>query len=190
MIASAVLLMLLAVITPGSAQVAPADSLGRDTLYTALPDSVNRVEVIDPVRPYFPTSSPFGSIVPATSPSGARFVSELALASTRYFTAFDALRRFVPAHPLSQGAPGLVRALSYAGASPDAVAVSFNGRPLEGMAAYGYDLEIFPVEYSERAEIVTGARALLYGTGEALMAVNFVQPRLDVEGSYVRTWYA
>src|SRR5687768_6156524 len=121
-----VVLLLIASVTTASAQVAPADSLGRDTLYTALPDSVARVEAVDPIRPFFPLSSPFGSIVPATSPSPARIVSEISLAGMRYFTAFDALRRFTPAHPLSQGLPGLVRALSYAGASPDALAVSFN----------------------------------------------------------------
>lgn len=182
--------LLLACIVTSRAQVAPADSLGRDTLHTALPDSVKRVEVIDPVRPFFPTASPFGSIVPSTSKGAARLVSELALTTTRYFTAFDALRRSLPAHPLSQGLPGLVRGFSYAGASPDAVAASYNGRPLEPLAAYGYDLEAYAMEFSERTEIVTGARALLYGTGEALIAVNFVQPRFDVEGSYVRTWYA
>lgn len=185
-----VVVLLCSCATIARAQVAPADSLGRDTLYTALPDTVARVRAIDPVRPYFPAAAPFGSIVPATSPDAARIVSELALASMRYFTAFDVLRRFTPALPLSQGSPGLVRALSYAGASPDAVGVSYNGRPLEGLAAYGYDLELYPMEFAERTEIVTGARALVYGTGEALMAVNFVQPRLDVEATYMRAWYA
>lgn len=188
----AVALLLLICRSAGVAQVAPADSLRPDTLISALPDTLRRVDTvtIDPVRPFFPTASPFGSIVPATSPQAARFVSELSLARMRYYTAFDALRRSVPALPLSQGMPGLVRGFSYAGAPPSAVAASFGGRPLEGLAAYGYDLESYPMEYLERAEIVTGARALLYGTGEALMAVNLVQPRLDVEGSYARVWYA
>jgi hypothetical protein len=172
------------------AQIAPADSLRPDTLMSALPDSVERVDTVDPVRPFFPTASPFGSIVPAASPLATRIVSELSLASMRYFTAFDALRRMVPALPLSQGLPGLVRGFSVAGAPPSAVSASFNGRPLERLAAYGYDLELYPMEFLERAEIVTGARALLYGTGEALMAVNFTQPRFDVEASYIRAWYA
>lgn len=202
---TAVLVVLLSLLgrTAGVAQVAPADSLradtlvvalpdslGADTLVAALPDSLRRADSVDPVRPFFPTATPFGSIVPATSPSAARIVSELSLASMRYFTAFDALRRIVPALPLSQGLPGFVRGFSYAGAPPSSVAASYNGRPLDGLAAYGYDLEVYPMEYLERAEIVTGARALLHGTGEALMAVNFVLPRLDVEGSYVRAWYA
>jgi outer membrane receptor protein involved in Fe transport len=183
-------LLLVGSIRRATAQVAPADSLRQDTVLAAVPDTVRMVDTVDPVRPFFPTTAPFGSIVPSTSPAPAHIVSELDLAATRYFTAFDAIRRSVPALPLSQGLPGLVRAFSYAGASPAALAASYDGRPLDGLAAYGYDLELYPMEYLERAEIVTGVRALVYGTGEALMAVNFTQPRFDVEGSYSRLWYA
>jgi outer membrane receptor protein involved in Fe transport len=112
------------------------------------------------------------------------------MAWMRYFTPFDVLSEVLPAYPLSQGSPGLVRAFSYAGASPDALSILFNGRPLRGVRNGTFDLELYPLEFVDRIEVLTGARAALYGSGESLLALNFVQPRFDVNGSYVRLWYA
>jgi hypothetical protein len=69
------------------------------------------------------------------------------------------------------------------------MSVLYNGRPLSAPGIDAYDLELYPSEFLERAEVLTGARAVVYGSGESLMALNLVQPRMNVYGSYVRLWY-
>lgn len=122
--------------------------------------------------------------------AGYRFIRNRDLVLLRYYTMFDILAPFLPAYPVSHGSPGLVRAFSYAGAAPGSIGVLFNGRPLPGDVGGGYDLELYPAEFLERAEILRGARATLFGGGESLIALNFVQPHYDVEGSYVRIAYS
>lgn len=122
--------------------------------------------------------------------AGYRFLSSRELVHLRYYTMFDVLSTLLPAYPVSQGSAGLVRSFSYAGAAPGAISALFNGRPLPGDAGGGYDLELYPVEFIERVEILRGARATLFGGGESLIALNFVQPHYDVEGSYVRIAYS
>src|SRR5512133_3833098 len=105
-----------------NAPIAPPDSLGRDTVYVAIPDTVRRVTSVDPLRPYFPSITPFGSIVPAAELAANRVVTNLDLASSRYATAYDVLEPNLPAYPLSEGAPGLARFFSYAGSAPASIA--------------------------------------------------------------------
>jgi|GEM_PF-1770234 len=133
--------------------------------------------------------APLGSItLPAEQP-GYSFITKRDMVWERYATSFDLLRNVLPAYPLSQGVPGLVRAFSYAGAAPAAISTLYNGRPLSGLGGNGYDLELYPTEYAERIEVVRGARAAIFGSGESLIALNFVQPRYNAEGSYGRFWY-
>lgn len=134
--------------------------------------------------------APLGALVPLEDGAGYDLLTKRALVWERYYTAFDALAPLLPAYPLSQGGPGLVRTFSYAGSSPESISGLFNGRPFGGPGGRAYDPELYPVEFLERVEILRGARAAILGTGESLIALNFVEPRYDVEGSYVRLWYA
>lgn len=132
---------------------------------------------------------PLGAVVSDIPGPGVEFITKRDLVWRRYFTLFDALRRDLPAYSLSLGGPGLVQAFSYAGADPSSIAMLYNGRPLHGVGDLAYDIENWPTEFADRYEILRGARSLLYGSGDALLAINVVQPRYDVEGSYVRIWY-
>jgi hypothetical protein len=165
-----------------------ADTSGtvRDTTQGA--DSLAaRVPAAPPVIDY---GAPAGAMLHGDHRAGTAVITNLDMVWMRYFTAFDVVRDLLPALPLSQGSPGLHRAYSFAGAAPDAISTHFNGRPLRGVRSSPYELEFFPVEFAERIEVLSGARAALYGSGESLIAVNFVQPRFDVDGSYIRIWYA
>lgn len=136
-----------------------------------------------------PIGAPLGTVLPGDADVDAAIVSKRDLVHYRYFTLFDVLRQSLPAYPLSQGAPGSVRAFSFAGGPSGDVSFSYNGRPLPSADAQGYDPELYPTEFMERAEILTGARAVVHGAGESTVAVNLVQPRFAVDGSYVRLWY-
>lgn len=167
--------------------LAAADTLaGDDSLHADhdhAPAPAARIHIRD-------VGAPLGALVPATRSSGFELIPKRDLVWERYFTAFDVLAEQLPAYPLSLGGPGLVRAFSYAGAAPGAISGMFNGRALGGPSGRAYDLELYPMEFLERLEILRGARAAVLGSGESLIGLNFVQPRYNVEGSYVRLWYA
>jgi hypothetical protein len=152
----------------------------------------NNTRVRDSLRTRLPMrdyGAPFGSVTLPGEEPGYSFITKREMVWERYATSFDLLARQLPAYPLSQGVPGLVRAFSYGGSSPSAISTLYDGRPLKAPGGKGYDLELYPTEYIERVEILRGARAAIFGNGESLIALNFVQPRYDAEGSYGRFWY-
>ena len=133
--------------------------------------------------------TPLGSVVSPMQKGGYQLLSNREMAWQTYFTPTDLLRPYLPAFLLSQGAPGLRRGFSILGAAPDAISTSFNGRPLRDLERDAMEIEFYPAEFAERMEVLSGARALLYGSGESLMGVNMVAPAFDVVGSYARVWY-
>lgn len=133
--------------------------------------------------------APLGSVVSPRGESGYQLLSNREMAWQSYYTATDLLRPYLPAYLLSHGAPGLHRGFSILGAATDALSTAFNGRPLRDLERDAMELEFYPAEFTERMEVLSGARALLYGSGEALMGVNMVAPAFDVVGSYARVWY-
>ncbi|MBS1911031.1 MAG: TonB-dependent receptor plug domain-containing protein [Bacteroidetes bacterium] len=133
---------------------------------------------------------PLGALTEATVTSGSDIVTKRDLIWDRYTTAFEPLAGRLPAYPMSMGAPGLVRSLSYAGSSPRSIGISYNGRPMASYDGSAYDLETYPLEFIERVELLRGAKAAIFGNGESLIAVNMVEPRYDVAGSYMRLWYS
>lgn len=157
---------------------------------TAHGDPASTDSAVAAARPFTADRAPVGSITERIPEPGYSLISDRDLVWRRYFTAFDVLSNELPAFAASQGSPGLVRAFSIAGASPSAISTLFNGRPLSDHAGIGYDLENMQLEFVERIEIARGARAALYGTGEALLALNFVGAEYDVEGSFARVAYS
>lgn len=171
----------------------PTDSLtAADTLAgnDSLHDGHDHGSTPSVRRPVRDIGAPLGALAPAHRGSGYELIPKNDLVWEPYFTAFDVLADQLPAYPLSLGGPGLVRAFSYAGAAPGAISGMFNGRALGGPSGRAYDLELYPMEFLERLEILRGARAAVLGSGESLIGLNFIQPRYNVEGSYVRLWYA
>ncbi len=161
-------------------------------------DSANAARPIDSsaTRPSADTAhlidhgTPLGSMVERDASPGISIITKRDLVWERYFTSYDVLAHRLPAVPISMGQPGLVRAFSIAGAGPEAPAVNFNGRPLYGAGGGAFALDLYPSEFLERVEVLRGARAAMFGTGESLIALNFTAPRYNAAGSYVRIWYS
>jgi hypothetical protein len=177
-----------------TARVQPADSLARlDSLKR--PDST----VYDSTARRLPggtrlllrdVGAPLGSVVDPELKPGYSLIGKRDMLWERYFTAFDLLAPHLPAVPLTMGAPGLIQGFGYAGSSTASLSALYNGRPLWGTRGRAFDLEFYPLEFVERIEVLRGARAAVFGSGESLIAVNFVEPRYDAEGSYSRIWYS
>lgn len=173
----------IACVAPAAAQ--PADTASRppaDTI-TQVRDSL-QLELLS-----LRVGAPFGSVIAQQTTGGYQFLANREIAWRTYFTPTDLLGPYLPSYLLGQGAPGLRRGFSILGSAPDALSTTFNGRPLRDLERDAMELEFYPAEFTERTEVLSGARALLYGSGEALMGVNMVAPTFDVVGSYARVWY-
>lgn len=133
--------------------------------------------------------APLGSVVAPGTTGGYQLLRNRQMAWQSYFTPTDLLRPYLPAYLLTQGAPGLRRGFSILGEAPDALSTTFNGRPLRDLERDAMEMEFYPAEFTEQMEVLSGARALLYGSGQALMTANMVAPAFDVVGSYARVWY-
>ncbi len=170
---------------PGGDSLRRGDTLAADSLAAGDTSAVRRPDTVVIRNP----GAPLGALVPVEEGIGYDLLQKRDLVWERYFTAFDLFAERLPAYPLSQGGPGMVRAFTYAGSSPGSISALYNGRPLWGPFGSPFDLELYPMEYIERAEILRGARAAILGSGESLIALNFTQPHYNVEGSYARLWY-
>lgn len=156
-----------------------------DTTDAAPADTVAPLTAADTV----PSFEPFAAVLGSFRIGREKEVYDLtknAIPFSHYFSPYDLLRKTFPAYPLSHGAPGLVQTFSYAGADPRALAISFNGRPLNGAEGGYYNPGLYSPEFIERAEVLRGADAALYGDATSLIGLNFLQPRFNVAGSYVR----
>lgn len=172
------------------AQERRADTLRVDSTHAARPiDSAATGTPVDTAR-LIDHGAPLGSMVERDASSGISIITKRDLVWERYFTSYDVLAHRLPAVPISMGQPGLVRAFSIAGAGPAALAVNFNGRPLYGAGGGVFAVDLYPAEFLERVEVLRGARAAVFGTGESLIALNFTAPRYNAAGSYVRIWYS
>ncbi|MEO5929423.1 MAG: TonB-dependent receptor plug domain-containing protein, partial [Candidatus Kapaibacterium sp.] len=157
---------------------------------TIIADSTARLDSLRTRLPVRELGAPLGSVTELFAVPGTDFIIKRDLVWERYTTPHDFIARLLPAYPLSQGVPGLLRTLSYGTSGPGAISYLYDGRPLLGLFGAAYESEFYPAEFLERVEVVRGARAAIVGSGESLIALNFVQPRYDVEGSYTRLWYA
>lgn len=184
------LCLLLVASSVARAQERRADTLRVDSTNAARPidSSVTRASV-DTAR-LVDHGAPLGSMVERDGSPGISIITKRDLVWERYFTSYDVLAHRLPAFPISMGQPGLVRAFSIAGAGPEALAVNFNGRPLYGAGGGAFAIDLYPAEFLERVEVLRGARAAVFGTGESLIALNFTAPRYNAAGSYVRIWYS
>ena len=165
-----------------------ADSAGvEDSTRVAAADSLPSTNPAA-VSPYPRIGVPLGSEV--ADGGYIRSLGKGEIVRERYFTITDLLPRFLPAILLSQGAPGLRRFWSYAGGSPGSISILCDGRVVPSATPGGIDTWEISPESIERLEILQGGDAMLSGEGTALRAINAVQAQYDVEGSYVRLWYA
>ena len=158
------------------------DSAGIADTNSSAVDSASILSHTDTIPPYPVSGAPLGSLRFAET-NFAHDLKKEDLNDDLYFSLFEPLSGTLPAYPLSQGAPGLIQTFSYAGSGT--LPVLYNGRPLSG-----YGVELYSPEFIERVEVLQGSEAALYGGANVLMALNAVQPRFDVAGSYMRLAWA
>jgi hypothetical protein len=100
----------------------------------------------------------------------------------------ERLALVMPAFPLSLGGQGLFNHLAILGATPRDVAVHFNGRSLNDPAFGAFNLEQFPPEMLERAEVFIGSDAALLADNAAGALINLQEATHNVKRPYSRLW--
>lgn len=149
----------------------------------ATADTVQRV-AMDTIRP-LPRHGQMLAVGSLSSTS----ISKEALQRREYRGLADVLEQLTGVYPLSLGSAGQMNHLSFYGAMPRGVGVSYNGRPLGDPANGLFNPEQFPVEAVERVEVFTGTRAVVLGDNTVGALVNLQEVRYDTRRPFTRIWY-
>jgi hypothetical protein len=95
----------------------------------------------------------------------------------------------MPIFPLSLGGQGLFNAASVLGATPRDVAVSMNGCSLVEPSFGAFNLEQFPPEMMERAEVFIGSDAALMADNAAGALINVQEALHNAKRPFSRIWW-
>ncbi|MGE5313968.1 MAG: TonB-dependent receptor plug domain-containing protein [Acidobacteriota bacterium] len=90
----------------------------------------------------------------------------------------------------AKSSPGQPERVSFTGAGDAATVVLVDGISLNDPFTGTYNFSLFPVEAVEQLEVVTGARAFLYGDNSAGGAVNVVTKSFSNNKPYTRIRYS
>ncbi|MCE2503799.1 MAG: TonB-dependent receptor plug domain-containing protein [Chlorobi bacterium] len=170
---------------PARAQLDEPGPDASDSTLISQPEIGEGKQTSDSIPLFLPHISPPGSLKIEQSLLDEE-VAKYDVPDRVQFTLLDPLSTGFPSYQLRGGELGFPSGFSTAGADPAAHEVLFNGRPLRGAKGRAYDLALYPLEFVESVEFLQGSRAVLYGHADALSGVNILQPRFDVEGSYLR----
>jgi outer membrane cobalamin receptor len=90
----------------------------------------------------------------------------------------------------SQEGEGQYHAMTFDGTDWRGIAFMTNGRPLSDPASGVYNMYLFPPEFADRVEVVTGPRAFLYGFNAAGGAVNLVTKNYNSNKPFTKLDYS
>ncbi len=120
--------------------------------------------------------------------AGYKNISKRNLLSTNYSGLFEILSENLPAYPLNAGTTGASNHLSFLGSNPKEMAFSFNGRRLVDIDYLSFDLNTFPSEFIENAQIFIGSDAVIYSGASSY--INLQEIRYNTAVPYTRLWYS
>lgn len=120
--------------------------------------------------------------------SGYKNINKRNLLSTNYSGLFEILSENIPAYPLNAGTIGASNHLSFLGSNPKEMAFSFNGRRLVDIDYLSFDLNTFPSEFIENAQIFIGSDAVIYSGSSSY--INLQEIKYNTAVPYTRLWYS
>ncbi len=105
-----------------------------------------------------------------------------------YFGLFDILSNNLPSYPLSQGGYFLNDNLSIFGAGARSNSFRFNNRPINEANFGTFNINMFPTEFFESAEIMLGSDAVIFSNNSSGVFVNLQEIRYNVATPYTKLW--
>lgn len=156
-------------------RVAPADSLRQ---LGGQRDTILRVKPI-----------PFvGALEPLRDSSESIVGSEIPWVEYRYIG--DLLWTRPGMYIRDMGSPGQRNQLTIGGVDWRGIALLVNGRSENDPVTGSYDMILFPTDYVERIEYITGPRAIVYGFNSTAGAINIVTKSYYTNKPYSRLRYS
>ncbi len=123
-------------------------------------------------------------------PKAHKKITKYQLQWINYTAGSDVLAEKLPVVPLHLGNYGLWNTTSFNGSGFSDQAVRFNGRSLSGIISQQVPLDIFPLEFVESMEIITGVDAITYSDNASGALINLQEIRYNTSKPYTRLWYS
>ncbi|MFP4529479.1 MAG: putative porin [Candidatus Kapaibacterium sp.] len=105
-----------------------------------------------------------------------------------YLTLSEIAEQKFPIYPMNLGSFGNMNMLSVFGGSPREMIYMYDSRPVSTPSAGLMNPSIFPVEFLESVELLSGTSAAVL-TGRSA-AMNISEVRYNTEAPYTRIWFA
>jgi hypothetical protein len=105
-----------------------------------------------------------------------------------YFGLYDVLANNLPAYPLYQGAYYLYNQLSMFGTGHRSFAFRFNNRPINDANFGAFNIDMFPTEFMESAEILLGSDAVIFSNNSTGALINIQEVRYNAATPYTKLW--
>ena len=129
-----------------------------------------------------------GALEPFGDSSGAILDSEIPWIQDRYIG--DLLWTKPGMYIRDMGSPGQHNELTIGGVDERGIAFLVDGRSQADPITGTYDMFLFPTDYIERIEFITGPRAMLYGMNSTGGAINIVTKSFYTNKPYSRLRYS
>lgn len=156
------------------------EDIGKDSLKK---DSLRPLPLFEPLHQH-------GSISLLNFPSVVQ-VNRRDYQQQNYTELADIIEQNLPgAFPLHLGYYGQNNQLILYGGSIRDNAVLFNGRPLNDVTLGAFDLQQYPPEFLENAEILRGSDAVIVADNASGFVLNLQEPRYNTKNPYTRLWYS
>lgn len=105
-----------------------------------------------------------------------------------YFGLFDILANNLPAYPLYQGGYYLYNSLSMFGSGQRDLSFRFNNRPINEANFGSYNMDMYPTEFMESAEILVGSDAVIFSSNSNGALINLQEIRYNSATPYTKLW--
>lgn len=120
----------------------------------------------------------------------ANSISKYDIQFTNYLTINDILCDHLDILPIDLGSFGQYNSFMINGSNPSSIAYSFNSRPLMDPVFGLYSSELFPAEFLEKIEIVTGSDAVLMSDNAEGALINFQEIVYNSKKPFTRMYFA
>lgn len=105
-----------------------------------------------------------------------------------YFGLFDVLTNNLPSYPLYQGAYYLYNGLSMFGTGQRSCSFRFNNRPINEANFGTFNIDMYPTEFLENAEILIGSDAVIFSNNSTGALINLQEIRYNASTPYTKLW--
>ena len=123
-----------------------------------------------------------------TSDNSFYRISKHSLLWKNYFGMYDVIQKTLPDYPMSLGGYYNYNQISLFGGTSRDNNFRYNNRPINDLPFGTFNLNQYPTEFLENAEVFIGSDAVIFSGNSSGALINFQEPRYNANKIYTKLW--